>query len=143
MKIGRFLIASLISMLVMLGMSYTWHGVILTDFKMVNYPFPVFIGMLCLLYLVTGLVVSFLANVFHDKENRAFRQITAGVALGFFVYLIAFTLGVTFKGDGLQHVVIDFIWQMLEQGTGVFVAGLVYKLAEQRDKFIAMTREIE
>lgn len=143
MKTGRFFVAALVATLIMLGMSYTWHGVILTDFTMIHYPFPVFMFMLILMYTVTGLVSSFLASTLHDTENSGFKQLTAGIALGFFIYLIAFTLGVTFKGDGMEHVVIDFIWQMTEQGVGVALAGFVYKLAEKRDKFLAMRRELE
>ena len=57
-----------------------------------------------------------------------------GVALGFFIYLIAFVLGVSFKGSGTQHIVVDFLWQMIEQGIGGGVVGTVYMLARRRDQ---------
>jgi len=57
-----------------------------------------------------------------------------GMALGFFIYLIAFVFGVSFKGSGFQHIVVDFIWQMIEQGVGGSVVSAVYLLARRRDQ---------
>jgi hypothetical protein len=57
-----------------------------------------------------------------------------GIAFGFFIYLIAFVLGISFKGTGAAHVVVDFIWQMIEQGVGGSVVGLIYMLARRYDK---------
>ena len=59
-----------------------------------------------------------------------------GIALGFFIYLIAFVFGISFKGSGTEHVIVDFIWQMIEQGIGGGVIGFVYAMAKRRDRIV-------
>lgn len=63
------------------------------------------------------------------------------MALGFFIYLIAFVFGISFKGSGTEHIVVDFAWQMIEQGIGGGVIGFVYAMAKRRDKVVFSDRQ--
>jgi len=63
-----------------------------------------------------------------------FKGFLGGAALGFFLYLVAFTLGVSFKSGDTKHVVVDFVWQMVEQGVGAVVIAYVFLAAYNLEK---------
>lgn len=122
----KFIYSWIMSTVVMFGMSYFWHGYILNDLNSIQLPLPFFLGMSALVYLIIGLLITFIYNALSFFDRQITKGISLGVAVGFFLYLIAFMLGVSFKAEGVQHVVIDFIWQMMEQGAGGIVVGFVY-----------------
>jgi TRAP-type mannitol/chloroaromatic compound transport system permease small subunit len=51
-------------------------------------------------------------------------------AVGFFVYLLIFVLGMSFAKQGMMHVVVDILWQMFEQSMGGLMVslGMIYDM---------------
>ena len=114
------------SSVAMFSLSYLWHGYILNDLDNVQVPLPLYMGLASIVYLVIGLLIAFLYTSLNLFTNLLTKGISFGVAIGFFLYLVAFMLGVSFKADGVEHIVIDFMWQMIEQGAGGFMIGVVH-----------------
>ena len=132
----RFTFSWIASTLFMLGLSFLWHGIVLNDLDKLAFPPVLFAGLASLTYVVIGFALTFAYTYFSMGIKFKLKGIAIGAALGFFLYLIAFTLGVSFAGNNLDHVAFDFCWQMLEQGMGGLVVSFIYKLAERRDKVL-------
>jgi len=132
----RFFVAWGFSTAVMMLLSYLWHGVVLNDLIYVPRPYFLFYSLALLVYIVIGFTLTFVFNYLSMGIGIKMKGSLMGMALGFFIYLIAFVLGVSFKGSGTEHVVVDFLWQMLEQGVGGSVVGFIYFLAKRRDRII-------
>ena len=127
----KLFFAWLLSTLSMLAISYTWHGVILNDLRMVNYPEWYFFGLLCITYSIIALIMTVAFNLLDPKKHPLAKAALLGGAFGFFLYLVAFTLGISFKSGAVEHVVVDFIWQMVEQGIGAMVVAWVFAFAKR------------
>jgi hypothetical protein len=136
----RFFIAWGLSVLVMMALSFLWHGVILNDFIHVPKPYGLFYSLAALAYILIGFVLTFVFTYLSMGIGIKMKGGFMGLALGFFIYLIAFVLGVSFKGSGTEHVVVDFAWQMIEQGIGGGVVGFVYEMAKRRDQVFSSNR---
>lgn len=137
MKPIRLFIATIIGAAVMLGLSYYWHGVLLNDLKLISYDRNLFFGLLAIAYLAISGSLSFVLMLFKPADYRLAKHTTIAIAAGFMIYLIAFILGVSIEGGGLEHTVVNFLWQMLEQGIGGFIIGAYYILAHRREKLLA------
>jgi hypothetical protein len=133
MKTKRFVISWLVSSVIMFLISYIWHGVILNDFKNVNLPHGLFIALCALVYLLIGFLLLILLLFIKLDDAAFFKRILIGGAFGFFIYLVVFTLGKSYIDRGMDHVVIDFTWQMIEQGIGAFVLALSFRAYERMD----------
>jgi len=133
----RFFVAWGLSVLVMMAVSFLWHGVILNDFIHVPKPYALFYSIAALTYLLIGFVLTFVFTYLSMGIGIKMKGGLMGLALGFFIYLIAFVFGVSFKGSGAEHVVVDFAWQMIEQGIGGGVVGFVYEMAKRRDQIFS------
>lgn len=130
----RFLLSWLLSSILMFALSMFWHGIILNDLKFIPQPHALFYSLAGLVYIVIGFTITFVFTYLSMGIGIKLKGSLMGIALGFFIYLIAFVLGVSFKGGGAQHIVVDFLWQMIEQGVGGGVVGSVYALARRRDQ---------
>jgi TRAP-type mannitol/chloroaromatic compound transport system permease small subunit len=55
------------------------------------------------------------------------------------VYLVIFVLGMSFAKNGMAHVVVDIIWQMVEQSIGGLMVslGIIY---DMHQRFIEQER---
>ena len=129
----RFFVAWGLSTVAMFIASYLWHGLLLNDLLKLSYPLPVFFFLAALAYLVVGFTLTFVFTYLSMGIGFRLKGSAMGAAMGFFIYLIAFVFGLSFNGHGLQHVVVDFLWQMIEQGIGGSVISVVYMLARRRD----------
>lgn len=133
----RFILSFFLSTIVMMAASYVWHGLILNDLQFVPQPHFLFYTLAVLTYLIIGFALTFVYTYLSMGIGLKFKASLMGLAFGFCIYLIAFVFGVSFKGSGTEHVVVDFMWQMLEQGMGGATIGFIYLLAKRRDKFLA------
>ena len=131
----RFIGTWLTAAILMYGISYAWHGMILNDFTNLTLPLPVFLGLLALVYLLIGFIITFVSSLRGKQTNPTFSGLLTGVSLGFFIYLIAFTLGVSFKSADTKHIILDFGWQMFEQGLGGVVVARLFAAFRKRDEF--------
>jgi hypothetical protein len=134
----RLLTSTLIGCIAMLIPSYCWHGLILNDFSSLQYNPNIYLWLLFILYLFVSFSISFIISIYNPDSNKLAKHIFIGGFLGFLIYFIAFVLGVSFNKGGLEHIVLDFIWQMTEQGIGSMVISLFYTLVYRYDKLKKM-----
>ncbi|MFT4660523.1 MAG: hypothetical protein ACI8XB_000791 [Patiriisocius sp.] len=131
----EFLLVWMISSLTMLGMSYVWHGIILNDYRFIKLPFISFILLQGIVYAVIGFVLTFVYHYTNINRKVKYKGFMMGAVLGFFIYLIAYVLGISFKTGEFNYViVVDFLWQMGEQALGGGVVGFAFVVLERVEK---------
>jgi hypothetical protein len=121
---------------IMYGLSYLWHGLALTDLQELKIPLSLYFSLAALVYLVIGLVLTIGVHKAVQYEfislKGAFPLMSTllGAAVGFFVYLVIFVLGMSFTQHGIMHAVVDVLWQMFEQGMGGLAVslGIIYDM---------------
>lgn len=96
-----------------------------------------------MVYLVIGAVLTFLFTYMEFTGKKLMKRILLGGALGFFIYLIAFVLGVSFNSTQLEHVVVDFAWQMAEQAGGAAVVSFVFSVSALRARVKEMSQAVD
>lgn len=143
MKLSRLAISVLLGALVMFFLSYTWHGVLLNDFKFLQYDRNIFLGLLALLYLFISGGISFVLMLYKPEEYKSFKHISIGIIVGFIINLIIFVLGLSLAGKGLANNVINFTWQMFEQGFGALIISFFLSVDQRRDKILSFADPIE
>lgn len=126
----RFLIGWIVSSVVMFGLSYCWHGIVLNDYKLSNYPIGIYLIAASIAYIFIGFLVSraFLLKFF-DKisHHPLLRGPAIGFACGLLVYIIATVVHVNFTKElDIKYLVLDITWQGIEQAVGGLVIGIVY-----------------
>lgn len=120
----------------MMALSYAWHGLALTDIADLKMDLWLYLVLTGLAYLIIGLVLTLGVHFLLAREvitmKTAFPLKTTfvGLVAGVGVYLIALVSGLSFASHGLQHAVVDLLWQVIEQGIGGLMVGLgiVYDL---------------
>ncbi|MBK8497542.1 MAG: hypothetical protein IPL52_01685 [Flavobacteriales bacterium] len=139
-QLRRFILLPwLLSSAVMFGLSYVWHGLVLSDLSELGIPLALYFVLAALVYLVLGLGITIGAHKAVQYEfislKRAFPVMVTlfSAAIGFFVYLVIFVLGMSFTKHAMMHVVVDVLWQMLEQGLGGLVVslGMIYDMHQR------------
>lgn len=134
---ARFFISWIFSGIVMFSLSYLWHGVILNDFERLTYPRATFLTLATIVYLGISLALTTLNTFFEINKKPIFKGLILGLVLGFFIYLIAFVLGISFNSTPkFEYIALDVAWQMFEQGLGGLVCGLVFDYFLMRDKML-------
>lgn len=116
--------------------SYVWHGVVLTDLDEIHVPVALYLILAGLAYLIIGLGMTVAVHqaILHEwislKRGFPLMSMLLGAAIGFVVYLLVFIFGVSFAKHGLEHVLVDILWQMLEQALGGLMVslGIIYDL---------------
>jgi len=132
----RILLPWLLSAVVMYGLSFAWHGLALTDLQELRIPLALYLCLSGVVYLLIGLGLTVAVHqcVAHEwiSLRKAFplMSMLLGAAIGFVVYLVVFILGMSFASKGFVHIVVDILWQMLEQGLGGLMVslGLIYDM---------------
>ena len=128
----EFLIVWFIATFVMFGMSYLWHGVVLNDYMFIKLPFTTFLMLQGVVYAVISFVLTFVYHYTHIQKKMKYKGFVIGMVLGFFIYLIAYVLGISFKSGEVNYVVVvDFLWQMFEQAFGGGVVGYTFVVLER------------
>ncbi len=127
----RFFISWLVSSVVMFLLSYVWHGIFLTDFSRLTYPKEIFLLFASIVYLIIGFLVAKAVDsktlTAKFKRKPVVRGAIGGVLIGIACFLVATVVGISFStGSRLQNMVLDITWQVIEQGIGGVLAGLVH-----------------
>ena len=122
------------STFLMFFLSYTWHGVLLNDFKKISYQKEIFFSFLFLLYVIAGLLITISYSMLDNKRNHLLKGSFVGTVAGFIIFLVVFVLGTSFTGR-IQpaHITLDFVWQLLEQGSGGGLVGYIFYYFRQRE----------
>ncbi len=132
----RILFPWIASALVMYGLSFLWHGLALNDLRDLKIPIGLYVILSATVYLILGLGVTLAMHQAIQHAWIGIRQgfpgkgFLLGAALGFVVYLIALIFGMSFTDRKVMHMVVDALWQMVEQGVGGLVVslGIIYDL---------------
>lgn len=140
-KVKRLLIATILAMLVMMGLSYLWHGIILNDYKNISISFPVFMVLSTLVYFLISLIISVLLFKLEFTDHFTFKRILIGGIIGFSIYLLVFTMGLSYSERGMKHVISDFVWQMFEQGMGALIVDFCLHIYARADRFEALEED--
>jgi TRAP-type mannitol/chloroaromatic compound transport system permease small subunit len=89
-----------------------------------------YLALAAIVYLVIGLILTIGVHKAVQYEYVSLKgpfpltSALMGTAVGFFVYLVIFVMGMTFTKHGIMHVVVDIVWQMFEQGVGGLAVSL-------------------
>jgi hypothetical protein len=134
-KFKRIIISTLLAMVVMMILSFVWHGLVLNDFKNLTLAFPVFIFLSCIVYFLISLAINFILFKIDFQEYQTTKRILMGGVVGFSIYLLVFTLGLSYEERGMKHIISDFGWQMFEQGVGALVVDFCLHIYKRIDKF--------
>lgn len=132
----RILAPWLASSLVMYGLSFLWHGLALNDLLELKIPIALYAALSAVVYLLIGLGTTFGMHqaIQHHwigiRQGFPFKGFLFGAVIGFAVYLVALTFGMSFTDRRLMHMVVDVLWQMSEQGLGGLMVslGIIYDL---------------
>lgn len=132
----HILLPWLLASVVMFALSYLWHGLVLTDLQELRIPQTLYLVLAGLVYFVLGLVLTLGVHKAIEYEwislKGAFPVMCMLMAavVGFFVYLLIFVLGMSFAKSGAVHVVVDALWQMVEQAVGGLMVslGIIYDM---------------
>lgn len=133
-RITRLFTSAIFSCIFMLSLSYFWHGIVLNDIDSLQYDLSLYVWLLFALYLIISLFLSFVISVYVPSDYKFLKHVSIGMFLGFLIYLAVFVLGVSFSGGALNHVIVDFTWQMIEQGLGAGFLSLYYAVIYRLDK---------
>jgi hypothetical protein len=133
------------SAITMFALSFLWHGVILKDLQELKIPLTLYLVLSGIVYLLLGLTITVATHKAIEHEWVSLKGpfplmvFLIGAAIGFVVYLLIFVLGMSFAKNEVVHIVVDILWQMVEQGLGGFVVslGLIY---DMRQRFLEEER---
>ncbi|HRO38455.1 MAG TPA: hypothetical protein PLV70_02795 [Flavobacteriales bacterium] len=120
----------MLSTLVMAAISYVWHGLALTDIADLRMDLWRYLGLSGIAYLAIGLGLTLLVHFMLGRELISlkgpfpFKAMFLGGVAGLLVYLIILVSGFSFASRGVQHAVVDLLWQVVEQGVGGLMVGL-------------------
>ena len=140
MELRRYIILPwLLSAAAMYGLSYAWHGLMLSDLQEMSIPRWLYLVLAGVVYAVLGLALTIATHKAVQYEwislKRGFPFLTMlmAAAAGFFVYLLIFVLGMSFAKSGAMHVVVDVLWQMFEQAVGGLMVslGIIYDMHQR------------
>jgi MFS family permease len=128
----RFMIGWILSSILMFAVSYVWHGIVLNDFARISYPFEIYMISAGVIYLVIGFLMSriFIAEFLDRYSEKAVpRGLMTGTATGVIVFMSTLVFGVSFSTIAdPKMLLMDFVWQAVEQTIGGLTIGLVYML---------------
>lgn len=128
----RFMIGWLLSAILMFAVSYVWHGLVLNDFARISYPFEIYLVSAGVIYLVIAFLMSriFIAEFLDRYSEKAVpRGLMTGAATGIIVFMATLVFGVSFSTTAdPKMLMMDFVWQAVEQTIGGLSIGLVYLL---------------
>ncbi|HWY10286.1 MAG TPA: hypothetical protein VN026_03120 [Bacteroidia bacterium] len=117
----RFYLSWILGALAMYVAFYVWHGVVLNDFKQIQFPIVWFVILSAFAYLVISYV---LYRVFETKilsyfDSTIFRGFLTALIVGVSLFAIMTVLHISFtKNVTSTYLITDFFWQIIEQSVG-------------------------
>ena len=117
----RFFLSWILGAIAMYVAFYVWHGVILNDFKQIQFPIVWFILLSAFAYLVISYI---LYRVFETKilayfDSILMRGFISALIVGISLFAIMTVLHISFtKNMTTTYLITDFFWQIVEQSVG-------------------------
>ncbi|MFZ1658628.1 MAG: hypothetical protein WAT61_07410 [Flavobacteriales bacterium] len=126
----------LLSAVVMYGISYAWHGLLLNDISEMRIGLGLYLALAGLAYLLIGLGLTFLVHTglqrgyISMKTGFPYKGMAIGAVSGLAVYLLVFISGLSFASHEIHHVFLDAVWQVIEQMVGGLMVclGIIYDM---------------
>jgi len=133
----KLFFAWITSAVVMFSLSYAWHGLLLNDFARITYQLNVFLLLMAITYFIIGLVLAIMCSAIEVRKTPYYKGLMFGAFVGLFIYLIAFVFGVSFYSNPrMEHILLDFGWQMIEQSAGGMACCYVYVYFFQKSRLL-------
>lgn len=120
----RFFLSWIIGAIAMYVAFYIWHGVVLNDFKQIQFPLVWFVLLSSFAYLVISYL---LYRVFETKilsffDSIIMRGFVSALIVGISLFAIMTVLHISFtKNMTATYLITDFFWQIVEQSIGALV----------------------
>lgn len=117
----RFFLSWIIGAIAMYIAFYVWHGVVLNDFKQIQFPMVWFVLLSAFAYLIISYL---LYRVFETKvlayfDSSLMRGFISAVIVGVSLFAIMTVLHISFtKNMTTTYLITDFCWQIVEQSIG-------------------------
>lgn len=126
----------LLSAVVMFGISALWHGVALTDLSEMKIGMNTYFMLSAGAYLIIALALVLFIRLcivrewISLKSGFPWKAMGIGAVAGIIVFLVILLSGLSFASHGFQHMVVDMLWQVLEQAIGGLMVslGVIYDL---------------
>jgi hypothetical protein len=140
MLLRRFILLPwLLSSSLMFLVSYIWHGMLLSDLQEITIPKALYFVLAAVVYLGLGLGLTIGTHkavqyeLISLKGPFPVKTMLGSAAIGFFLYLAIFVLGMSFTKGGMVHMVVDALWQMVEQALGGLAVslGMIYDMHQR------------
>lgn len=117
----RFFVSWIVAAAAMYTAFYVWHGMILNDFKHIKFPYTWFLLFSSIAYLA----ISFISyRVFETKvlakiDSLVVRGLVSALIVGISLFAILTVLNISFTKNATSfYLLIDFVWQIIEQFVG-------------------------
>ncbi len=121
----RFFLSWIIAAVFMYASFYVWHGVILNDFKQIQFPIVWFVILSAFAYLVISYLLYrvFETRIISFFDNLFMRGFVSALIVGISLFAIMTVLHISFtKNVTSTYLITDFFWQIVEQSIGaVFI----------------------
>lgn len=117
----RFFLSWILGAVFMYVAFYVWHGIVLNDFKQIQFPLVWFVLLSAFAYLVISYL---LYRVFETKilaffDNILMRGFVSALIVGISLFAIMTVLHISFtKNMTTTYLITDFFWQIVEQSIG-------------------------
>ncbi len=126
----RFIIAWIVSAIVMYSAFYCWHGLLSNDFYKIQYPKGIFMLFSALAYVVISFVLAKIFDYKHIRKkikNLYLRALVVGSVFGFLLFAISSVIGIGFSNPySLEILLVDLIWQITEQTLGAYIVAFAH-----------------
>lgn len=141
-----FSLSWILSSLIMFGLSYIWHGVVLNDFERLVYPREIFLTGSIITYLILGFLVTRMFLMQFPKQlatKPLLRGMLSGALLGLATYIVTLVVGVSFSTTlTTQYILFDMCWQAIEQMMGGITVAFVYISIYEGNPMEIITRKM-
>jgi hypothetical protein len=119
--------------------SWAWHGLVLNDLSELRSSLRGYLLLTGVAYLFIGggltwLVHRALARSWISLRSAfVWKGMALGAGCGLVVYLVVYLSGLSFASHEWHHVLLDLLWQAMEQALGGLLAclGIIYDVHRQ------------
>lgn len=115
---------------------YVWHGVVLNDFKQIQFPIVWFVLLSAFAYLIISYLLYrvFETRILGFFDNIMLRGFISALIVGISLFAVMTVLHISFtKNMTTTYLITDFCWQIIEQCIGATFIVLGKQLIHEPD----------
>lgn len=117
----RFFLSWIIGAIAMYVAFYVWHGVVLNDFKQIQFPIVWFVLLSAFAYLIISYLLYrvFETRILEFFDSIILRGFISALIVGVSLFAVMTVLHISFtKNMTTTYLITDFFWQIIEQCIG-------------------------